>query len=60
MSIKDPQACRTGCWRPGAGIKGQGQVFRPRGGGANRESTVQVFMGVVIFQSALSVTVVWV
>lgn len=34
----DPQECRTGCWRPGAGVEGQGQVFKLKGGGANHGS----------------------
>lgn len=29
MSIEFPQMCRTGCRRPGAGVKGQGRVFEP-------------------------------
>lgn len=55
-SIKFPQTCRTGCWRPGAGVKGQGQVFELGGGGANRVSQsvcVCVLMCVVILQFAL-------
>lgn len=54
MSIKVPQTCRTGCWRAGAGVKRQGQVFELGGGGANRVSlSVRVFVCVVIFQSGL-------
>lgn len=48
-----PQTCRTGCWRPGAGVKGQGQVFELGGGGANSVSLcVCVCVCVVMFQSA--------